>query len=121
MPSDWDDSKVTPMAVLHETAGKTRSRPADPRAAKFPFLDDMRAEGVTDYYAAPLLFADGSIHSSSWTTRQPGGSSDGQLDGLRTLLVQLARLIAVLSLRLGDSTLLGTDVRHRAGGPLVAA
>ena len=32
----------------------------DPESARFPFFDDMRAEGVTDYIALPLLFTDGS-------------------------------------------------------------
>src|SRR5260370_5676014 len=75
----------------------------------------MRAEGVTDYYAAPLLFADGSIHSSSWTTKQPGGFSDEQLDGLRLTVVPLARLIEIISLRRRASTLLDTYVGNRAG------
>jgi adenylate cyclase len=75
----------------------------------------MRAEGVTDYYAVPLLFADGSIHSSSWTTRQPGGFSNAQLDGLRLTVIPLARLIEIIHLRRRASTLLDTYVGNRAG------
>ena len=30
-----------------------------PQSTRFPFLDDMRAEGVTDYIALPLPFTDG--------------------------------------------------------------
>ena len=62
---DSQEFKASPLAILYETASEVRYRLDDPQAAKFPFLDDMRAEGVTDYFAAPLLFADGSIHSSS--------------------------------------------------------
>ena len=54
-----------------------------PRAERFPFFDDLRAEGVTDYIALPLLFIDGSVHASSWTTKQPGGFTDEQLTALR--------------------------------------
>ena len=37
---------------------------------RFPFLEDMRAEGVTDYIAMPMRFLDGSIHAISWVTRR---------------------------------------------------
>jgi adenylate cyclase len=75
----------------------------------------MRAEGVTDYIALPLLFMDGSIHASSWTTKQPGGFSDEQLNALRSLVLPLARLIEIVSLRRTASILLDTYVGNRAG------
>ena len=112
---DSQEFKASPLAILYETASEVRFRLDDPQAAKFPFLDDMRAEGVTDYFAVPLLFADGSIHSSSWTTRQPGGFSNAQLDGLRLTVIPLARLIEIIHLRRRASTLLDTYVGNRAG------
>ena len=36
-------------------AREVRHRIDDPESRRFPFLDDMRAEGVTDYIALPLL------------------------------------------------------------------
>jgi adenylate cyclase len=75
----------------------------------------MRAEGVTDYFAVPLLFADGLVNSSSWTTKQPGGFSDQHLNALRALIPPLARLIEIISLRRRAATLLDTYVGNRAG------
>src|SRR4030081_97149 len=75
----------------------------------------MRAEGVTDYIALPLLFIYGSIHASSWTTKQPGGFSDEQLNGLRLLVSPLARVIEIINLRRTASLLLDTYVGNRAG------
>jgi adenylate cyclase len=112
---DSQEFKSSPLAILYETASEVRFRLDDPQAAKFPFLDDMRADGVTDYFAAPLLFADGSIHSSSWTTKQSDGFSDTQLDGLRLTVIPLARLIEIISLRRRASILLDTYVGNRAG------
>jgi adenylate cyclase len=112
---DSQEFKSSPLAMLYETASEVRYRLDDPESARFPFLDDMRAEGVTDYFAAPLLFADGLINSSSWTTKQPGGFSDEQLDGLRSLIPPLARLIEIISLRRRAATLLDTYVGNRAG------
>ena len=59
----------------------------------------MRAEGVTDYVALPLPFTDGAVNASSWTTRQPGGFTDEQLDALRSVLPPLTRYIEIISLR----------------------
>jgi adenylate cyclase len=112
---DSQEFKSSPLAVMYETGSEVRYRLDDPASAKFPFLDDMRAEGVTDYLALPLAFADGSIHSSSWTTRQPGGFSRVQLDALRAMVIPLARLIEIVHLRRKASTLLDTYVGNRAG------
>jgi adenylate cyclase len=75
----------------------------------------MRAEGVTDYIALPLLFVDGSAHASSWTTKRAGGFSDGELATLRRLVTPLARIIEIVNLRRTASILLDTYVGNRAG------
>src|SRR5204863_6252281 len=80
-----------------------------------PFLDEMREEGVTDYIALPLLFIDGSTHASSWTTKRPGGFSDGELATLRKIVTPLARIIEIVNLRRTASILLDTYVGNRAG------
>jgi len=71
----------------------------DPESRRFPFFDDMRAEGVTGYIALPLRFIDGTVHASSWSTKQPGGFTDAQLAALRTLIVPFARLGEIFALR----------------------
>jgi adenylate cyclase len=112
---DSPDFKSSPLAVVFREGVEVRGRLDDPQSKRFPFFDDMRAEGVTDYIALPLLFIDGSVHASSWTTRQPGGFSDEQLNALRSLVLPLARLIEIVSLRRTASILLDTYVGNRAG------
>jgi adenylate cyclase len=112
---DSREFKTSPLAILYETAAEVRFRLDDPRSTRFPFLNDMRAEGVTDYFAAPLVFADGSIHSSSWATRQSGGFTDRQVEALRSLLPPLARVIEIMSLQRAAAMLLDTYVGNRAG------
>jgi adenylate cyclase len=75
----------------------------------------MRTEGVTDYIALPLLSTDGAAHASSWTTKEPGGFSDEQLNGLRSLMPPLARLVEITNQRRRASILLDTYVGNRAG------
>jgi adenylate cyclase len=105
----------SPLAIVFGERREVRHRIDDPESKRFPFLDDMRAEGVTDYIALPLLATDGSAHASSWTTRRPDGFSDEQLNGLRSLMPPLARLVEITNQRRRASILLDTYVGNRAG------
>jgi hypothetical protein len=71
-------------------AGGSRHASTIPQQA-LPIIDDLRAEGVTDYVALPLPFVGGTVNGSSWTTKQPGGFTDEQLAALRSLVKPLAR------------------------------
>jgi adenylate cyclase len=105
----------SPLAIVFREGQEVRCRLDDPASKRFPFLDDMRAEGVTDYIALPLLFMDRAVHASSWTTKQPGGFSEEQLNALRSVIAPLARYIEIISLRRTASLLLDTYVGNRAG------
>jgi adenylate cyclase len=105
----------SPLAIVFREGQEVRCRLDDPASKRFPFLDDMRAEGVTDYIALPLLFIDRKVHASSWTTKQPGGFSEEQLNALRSVIAPLARYIEIISLRRTASLLLDTYVGNRAG------
>jgi adenylate cyclase len=107
--------RASPLAIVFLQGLEVRARVGDPESNRFPIIEDMRAEGVTDYVALPLLFIDGSIHASSWTTKQPGGFSDGQLNALRSLVRVLVRLIEIMQWRRTSSILLDTYVGNRAG------
>jgi adenylate cyclase len=87
---------------------------------QFPFLDELRAEGATDYIATPLRFIDGSAHAASWTTCQVGGFSDEQIAAIHAVIPPLTRLIEVVGLRRTASTLLNTYVGSRAGERILA-
>jgi adenylate cyclase len=110
---------TSPLAVVLRQSKEVRCQLDDPASRRFPFLDDMRAEGVTDYVAFPLLFIDSSVHASSWTTKQPGGFTDQQLTALRSLLPPLTRLIEVIGLRRVAVNLLDTYVGNRAGSRIL--
>jgi len=105
----------SPLAIVFGEGREVRCRLDDPESKSVPFFDDMRAEGVTDYIALPLLFMDGSINASSWTTKQPGGFSDDELAALKTVVTPLARVAEIINLRRTASILLDTYVGNRAG------
>jgi adenylate cyclase len=89
-------------------------------AADFPILGEFRAEGITDYLASPLHFTNGEIHVATWTTRQPGGFTDGQLAGIEAVVAPLARLTEIYALRRTASNLLDAYVGHQAGERILA-
>jgi adenylate cyclase len=117
---DSPEFQSSPLIVVFQQGIEVRARPGDPQSERFPIVEDMRAEGVTDYIALPLRFMDGSIQASSWTTKQPGGFSDEQLDALRSMTPALARYIEIIQLTLTASLLLDTYVGNRAGERILA-
>jgi adenylate cyclase len=112
---DAPEFRASPLAIVFRQGKEVRARVGDPDSQRFPIIEDMGAEGVTDYIALPLLFIDGSVHASSWTTKQPGGFTDQQLTGLRSLVRPLARVIEIIQWRRTASLLLDTYVGNRAG------
>jgi adenylate cyclase len=112
---DAPEFQASPLAIVFRQGLEVRARVGDPASQRFPIIEDMHAEGVTDYIALPLLFIDGTVHASSWTTKQPGGFTDQQLTGLRSLVRPLARVIEIIQWRRTSSLLLDTYVGNRAG------
>jgi adenylate cyclase len=85
-----DQYLKSPYAALFQGAGGVRRRLDGPDATlDFPILDDLRAEGGTDYVAMPILFSDGKINAITLATDRPGGFSAAELataDDMATVL-----------------------------------
>ncbi|MEW6147925.1 MAG: adenylate/guanylate cyclase domain-containing protein [Bradyrhizobium sp.] len=116
---DTPEFARSPLRVVFEQGIEVRGRPSDPDSKRFPFLDDMRAEGATDYVAVPMPFLDGSVHATSWITQQPGGFSDGDIAAIRWIIAPLARVSEIISLRRTAEMLLDTYVGNRAGARIL--
>ena len=112
---DAPEFAVSPLSTVFRQGVEVRARFDDPASARFPIVEDLRAEGVTDYIAVPLINTDGPPNASSWTTRQPGGFTEEQLSAIRGIAVPLARYIEIVTLRRTASLLLDTYVGNRAG------
>lgn len=109
------DFHNSPLITVFQEGVEVRARVDDPASDRFPIIADLRAEGVTDYIALPLKFIGGSIHASSWTTRQPGGFTEEQLAALRRIVIPLSRISEIVTLTRTASSLLDTYVGNRAG------
>jgi adenylate cyclase len=111
----------SPMAHLDEIGETLRRRLADPDCIMdYPVLDDLRAEGITDYLVAPLHFSNGETHFTSWATRQPGGFVDGEIDTIRSLIAPLARVAEIRAWYRVAGNLLATYVGKNAGERVLA-
>jgi len=86
----------------------------------FPLLQELRAEGVTDFWVSPLVFTDGDIHAGFWATREPQGFSDEHMVSLETIVKPLARVAEVRALRRTAANLLDTYVGNRTGQRILA-
>jgi adenylate cyclase len=112
---DSPDFLTSPLIIVFQKGMEVRARVDDPQSLRFPIVEELRAEGVTDYIALPLPFVNGTINASSWTTKQPGGYTDEQLAALRQIVTPLARVIEIHSLTRTAASLLDTYVGNRAG------
>jgi adenylate cyclase len=109
------DFHSSPLIIVFQQGLEVRARADDPQSARFPIVNELCAEGVTDYIALPLFFTDGTTHASSWTTKQPGGFTDEQVAALHALITPLSRVIEIINWRRMAASLLDTYVGNRAG------
>ncbi|QEW18104.1 Adenylate cyclase 1 [Marinibacterium anthonyi] len=81
----------------------------------FPIIEDLRAQGATDYVAMPLPFSDGRINVLTLTTDHPDGFTTSDLGLIFEISAVLSRYLEVFSLRGTAQSLLETYVGKRTG------
>jgi adenylate cyclase len=113
---DEESFQRSPVVRIYETGVALRRRIDDPATADdFPFLAELRAEGVTDYFAVPLRFANGENHAVTWTTRAPGGFADAHIAAIEAIMKPFTRVAEIWALRRTATSLLNTYVGTHAG------
>jgi adenylate cyclase len=111
----------SPMAQVIKTGEALRRRLADPDCVMdYPVLDDLRAEGVTDYVVEPLHFTNGETHFTSWQTKQPGGFTDDEIYAIEWIIAPLARVAEIRAYYRVAGNLLATYVGKNAGERVLA-
>ena len=110
----------SPVATVYQEVRPLRLRLDGPEARAFPQLDDLRAEGGTDYLAFPVEFSNGEVHVGTWVTRHPGGFTDRHCAALQALGAPLARVTESYALRRTATNLLDTYVGKDAGARILA-
>ena len=106
----------SPMAALFEDgAAAIRRRLEGVGEIDYPILEELAAEGVTDYVALPLVFSDGTINAITFSSDRSGGFSTAELELVYDSIAVLARLIETHTLRRTARTLMETYVGRQAG------
>ena len=104
----------SPMQFVTEHTRMFRRR-LDDRLAEddHALLHDMRAEGMTDYVALPMVFSSGTTNVITLATASPAGFSDDDLQRFTALSNLMAPVLEVINLRRTTLGLLNTFVGHR--------
>ena len=111
----------SPMMHVAKTGESLRRRLADPDCVMdYGILPELRAEGVTDYFVAPLHFSNGDVHFSSWSTRQPGGFTDAEIEAIEAIVPPLARIGEIRAWYRVAGNLLTTYIGKNAGERVLA-
>jgi adenylate cyclase len=107
----------SPIRLLHERrVSEVRRRIEDPATPlDFPILIDLKAEGVTDYLALPIVFTTGAINTVAIATDQAGGFTAQEVARIKGLLPLFTIAIEVREIKRIASTLLDTYLGHDAG------
>jgi adenylate cyclase len=113
---ETDEYRKSPFTKVYESRKPLRRRLADAHCPiDFEVLEDLRAQGATDYVALPLVFTDSSIHVATWSTRQAAGFTDKQFADLESVIAPLARVAEIRALRRTSENLIDTYVGHQTG------
>ncbi len=123
---DWLQSPLFQIASSDRMEVRERLN-APGHVSAFPFLNDLRTRGATDYFATGLLYEkppeptkldpsnapEGML--SSWTSDHPDGFSEADIDLIRATLPQLGLAMKSMSNRRIAYDLLGTYLGRDAG------
>ncbi|MGI9413708.1 MAG: adenylate/guanylate cyclase domain-containing protein [Hyphomicrobiales bacterium] len=85
------------------------------KSGEFGILEDLRAQGLTDFVVMPLPFRDGSTKAVSYATDRPGGFGDQEIGLFEAIRPYVAALVEAIHMRRVTGTLLDTYVGPVAG------
>ena len=106
----------SPLRLAYEQGRSVRRRLVGPGAElDFPVLEELRAEGMTDYLTLPMPFTNRIGGVLTLATTRPEGFSDADVARLSALIPVLALLVEVHATRDVARTVLETYVGGAAG------
>jgi adenylate cyclase len=113
---ETDTYHRSPVRIVFGSGQPIRLRIESPDCPQdYGIVEELRAEGVSDYLIQPLPFTSGEARAISWTTTRPGGFAEADLAALDAVRRPLARLVEIYALRRTAANLLDTYVGRHAG------
>ncbi len=106
----------SPMNLVTQGLGGVRQPlSVDEAEFEFPIMEDLKAQGATDYVAMPLHFSDGQFHPMTLTSDHERGFTTANLGLIFECIGVISRYFEVLTLRANTVTLLDTYLGQRTG------
>ena len=106
----------SPMRALFEGSERVQQRLDQPdETFSSPQFQELKAEGLTEYVALPLVFGDGAIHGTTWATDHPCGFGEDHLARIEDLLPIIGLLLEIHLKHHITVALLDTYVGQHAG------
>ncbi len=101
--------------VANGLGGVRQSFLGESEEFQFPIMDELKAQGATDYVAMPLHFSNGRINVMTLTCDHPRGFTTANLGLIFECSAVIGRLYEVFTLRDNASALLETYLGKRTG------
>jgi adenylate cyclase len=117
---ETDEYRASPFAVVYQTKKPLHHRFVTDGCPDIAVLQELIADGATDYVAFPLRFSDGTTHVATWSTRQPAGFTPDQFAALEQVIAPLARVAEIRAFRRTAGNLIDTYVGHQTGERILA-
>ena len=106
----------SPLRHVSDGRGGVRQRlNSDYPENSFPIMEDLRAQGATDYVAMPLPFSDGRTNVLTVTSDHPDGFTTANLGLIFECVTVISRFYEVFTQRENAQSLLETYVGKRTG------
>jgi adenylate cyclase len=115
--SDYQNSPIQHIIETGQWLDTILSESTDQR---FPILAMLRAQGITHYVMAPLIFSNRIVNSMSWATDAPGGFTKAEIELFRDLVTAVTPILEVTAVRRIYRELLATYVGRDPGARITA-
>ncbi|MBL8698627.1 MAG: adenylate/guanylate cyclase domain-containing protein [Alphaproteobacteria bacterium] len=111
----------SPFFRIFEYGESVRCRLDGPEAAlPYPIMRDLKAQGMTDYFAMPMLLGSVSRNAATFATDRQGGFTEDDLTRLRDLGPALSIVLELLGQRRISAALLDVYLGRKAGRRVLA-
>jgi adenylate cyclase len=115
--SDYQNSPIQHVIETGQWLDTMLSETTDRR---FPILATLRAQGITHYVMAPLVFSNRIVNAMSWATDAPGGFPEGDVELFRDLVTAFVSVLEATAGRRIYGELLATYVGRDPGAQIMA-
>ena len=81
---------------------------SQPQEGEHSLVQDLREEGITDYYALPMISSAGTVNAMTLATSHAAGFSEADFERFKAMSNLLAPLIEIIAVRRSTLGLLNT-------------